>query len=197
MQFQKAQSQAQRNVILRGVPFWLTDIVKHTAKTSAFDKIKEMGIDKARAVVIKKFKEEYGVDQAALEKHLDKTADQWTIQDVVTLKSISRALEEGFDTPESVFNAAGDAEAPPIDIDALLETFWKAVARKGVAHGDEEMASYVKSVAAFARGGLASYLTDLVLAFNDPAELDRFIQTFKEKKERGEIKPAEGQGNLF
>jgi hypothetical protein len=198
MQFQKAQSQAQRNVILKGVPFWLVDMVQRTAKDSAFGNIKKMGIEKARVAAVKKFKEEYGIEQATLEKHLGKEVTAWTIQDAVTLKSILRALEEGFDSPETIFAEAGHTDGAVIDVEDIFDAFWKIVATRGIERDDQDMVRYVKGVAAFAKSGEANYVADLNAAFADPAELDRFMATFKEKKEKGEIPvPAKGQGDLF
>lgn len=197
MQFQKAQSQAQRNVILKGVPFWLVDMVKKTAKNSAYTQIKKMGVDQAKTAALKKFADSYGVDQATLESHIGKTADKWTIQDVVSLKSILRAFEEGFDSPETMFGGNG-GDGAVIDVQDIIDQFWEVLTKKGIEKNDPEMIEYVKGVATFGNAPVESYIADCVAAFADPEEINRFLKQFNEKKDKGEIKvPEGGQGELF
>ncbi|MBN1253961.1 MAG: hypothetical protein JXA50_01635 [Deltaproteobacteria bacterium] len=198
MQFQKAQSQAQRNVILKGVPFWLVDMVKKTAKNSVYEQIKKMGVDQAKTAALKKFAEAYGVDQATLEGHIGKTADKWTIQDIVSLKSILRAFEEGFDSPETMFGGNGGGDGTVIDVQDIIDQFWGILAAKGIEKNDPEIVEYVKGVARFGNVPVESYISDCVAAFADSEEIDRFLKKFNEKKEKGEINiPENGQGELF
>ena len=200
MQFQKAQSQAQRNVILKGVPYWLVDMVKKAAKGSAYENIRKMGLAKAKEKALKIFSEEHGVDQAALEKHLGKKDVKWTVQDVVGLRSILRAFEEGFDSPETLFGVGPVGEEDwlsPEAIKELVDEFWSDLKKRGIKANDPEIVEYVKGVASFAQVPIENYIADLVAAFSDPDEIDRFLEQFETKKKRGDINPPKGQAELF
>lgn len=181
MQFQKAQSQAQRNVILKGVPYYLVELVRKTAQQSAFQDIKKMGLPKARKQALEGFGK-YGIPQQLLEEHLGVAMDKWTQQNIVNLRSILRAFDEGLETVESVFGhefAAKDEK----DKEQLKARFWELVGKKGIKKGDKDMIKYLEEVAKFGQMSLADYVADLVAAFEkDPGEVDKFIKTFQDRK---------------
>jgi hypothetical protein len=88
--FQAAQSRAIRNVVLAGVPRWLTDQAKERAK--------EVATDKAL-----KFLAGYGITEARVVGALGKSKQEWAIEDIATLRGMASQLKDGQATAEHLF----------------------------------------------------------------------------------------------
>ncbi|MCP3967528.1 MAG: hypothetical protein GY718_14445 [Lentisphaerae bacterium] len=91
--FQIGQSKAERNVVLKAMPGWLTDQAINKAKEAALSRIKPENMHLARQNVITFFAE-YGATQDRIEDTLSRKADEWTAQDIVDLRGMATALKE-------------------------------------------------------------------------------------------------------
>jgi len=113
MTFQAAQSRAIRNVVLAGVPRWLTDQAKERAKEAVLKGISKDGLAVATAKALK-FLAGYGIDEARVIAVLGKSKQEWTSEDIASLRGLASQLKDGQATPAQLFpEMAATPEAPP------------------------------------------------------------------------------------
>ena len=181
MQIQKGQSFAQRNVILRGVPSWLVDRVKIEAKKSALKGIKEQGLEKAIEESLKYF-EGHGVDQQTLEQYLECPIRQWTPDEIVTLRGIGRQIEDGYETPDSIFTQEPQTSAD-LDAEVIENDFWNAVGDK-IKKVDRNLCKkYIEGTAKISKEKSLDLIQRFTETFSsDKQQLQEFVTSFEEWK---------------
>ena len=84
MTFQAAQSRAIRNVVLAGVPRWLTDQAKERAKDAVLKGISKEGLAVATDKALK-FLAGYGISEARVIAVLGKPKHEWASEDIASL----------------------------------------------------------------------------------------------------------------
>lgn len=116
--FQIGQSKAIRNVVLNAMPSWLASKVMTTAKENVVEKIKKMGPEKAKDMITRKA-ESLGIPLQKIEGVWGKQG-VWSIEGIVQISSALRAIEDGFETADSIFRSArsDDAAAPAGETEA-------------------------------------------------------------------------------
>jgi hypothetical protein len=112
MTFQAAQSRAIRNVVLAGVPRWLTDQAKERAKDAVLKGISKEGLASATEKALK-FLAGYGISEARVLAVLGKPKHEWASEDIASLRGMASQLRDGQTTPEHLFPLLADSEAPP------------------------------------------------------------------------------------
>ena len=111
MTFQAAQSRAIRNVVLAGVPRWLTDQAKERAKDAVLKGISKEGLAAATDKALK-FLAGYGITEERVLALWGKPKTEWTSEDIATLRGMASQLRDGQATPEQLF-PGGPTPAPP------------------------------------------------------------------------------------
>jgi hypothetical protein len=111
MTFQAAQSRAIRNVVLAGVPRWLTDQAKERAKDAVLKGISKEGLASATEKALK-FLAGYGISEARVLAVLGKPKHEWASEDIASLRGMASQLRDGQTTPEHLFPLLADSEAP-------------------------------------------------------------------------------------
>jgi len=111
MTFQAAQSRAIRNVVLAGVPRWLTDQAKERAKDAVLKGISKEGLAAATDKALK-FLAGYGITEERVLALWGKPKTEWTSEDIATLRGLASQLRDGQATPEQLF-PEGPTPAPP------------------------------------------------------------------------------------
>jgi|GEM_PF-6716132 len=104
--FQIGASKAMRNVVLNAVPKWLTTKLLKKAKENITLKIEQMGIEKAKSLVVKKLAA-LGIDITTIEANYGMQKG-WDIPKLVILMGTIRSLEEGYEKAETVFPTLAD-----------------------------------------------------------------------------------------
>jgi hypothetical protein len=104
MTFQAAQSRAIRNVVLAGVPRWLTDQAKERAKEAVLKGISKEGLAAATDKALK-FLAGYGITEAQVVAALVKPKQEWASEDIATLRGMASQLKDGQATAEQLFPA--------------------------------------------------------------------------------------------
>jgi hypothetical protein len=113
MTFQAAQSRAIRNVVLAGVPRWLTDQAKERAKEAVLKGISKDGLAAATDKALK-FLAGYGVSEARIIAALGKPKQAWTSEDIASLRGMASQLKDGQATAAHLFPPPeAPAEPPP------------------------------------------------------------------------------------
>ena len=102
MQFQIAQSKAIRNVIIAGVPRWLTDAAVSKAKTATVNMIAKLGIHAARQQAVDFFTP-YDIEVEQIEHLLQKKKDKWTNEDLAQLRGLAKNIKDGQVDPNEAF----------------------------------------------------------------------------------------------
>jgi hypothetical protein len=102
MTFQAAQSRAIRNVVLAGVPRWLTDQAKERAKDAVLKGISKEGLAAATDKALK-FLAGYGVTEAQVIAALGKAKHEWASEDIASLRGLASQLRDGQATAEQLF----------------------------------------------------------------------------------------------
>ncbi len=115
MTFQAAQSRAIRNVVLAGVPRWLTELAKERAKESVLKGISKEGLAAATDKALK-FLAGYGISQERVRAALGKPQQEWTSEDIASLRGMASQLKDGQATSAQLFpEEAKSPEPPPPD----------------------------------------------------------------------------------
>ena len=112
MTFQAAQSRAIRNVVLAGVPRWLTDQAKERAKDAVLKGISKEGLAAATEKALK-FLAGYGISEERVLAVLGKPKHEWASEDIASLRGMASQLRDGQTTPEHLFPLLADSEARP------------------------------------------------------------------------------------
>jgi hypothetical protein len=112
MTFQAAQSRAIRNVVLAGVPRWLTDQAKERAKDAVLKGISKEGLAAATDKALK-FLAGYGVSEAQVIAALGKAKHEWASEDIASLRGLASQLRDGQATAEQLFPPAEAKKALP------------------------------------------------------------------------------------
>jgi hypothetical protein len=112
MTFQAAQSRAIRNVVLAGVPRWLTDQAKERAKDAVLKGISKEGLAAATDKALK-FLAGYGVSEAQVVAALGKAKHEWASEDIASLRGLASQLRDGQATAEQLFPLPEAKEAKP------------------------------------------------------------------------------------
>jgi hypothetical protein len=112
MTFQAAQSRAIRNVVLAGVPRWLTDQAKERAKEAVLKGITKEGLAAATEKALK-FLAGYGITEDRVMGVLKKPKDEWTSDDIASLRGMASQLKDGQATAEQLFPATDAKEERP------------------------------------------------------------------------------------
>lgn len=192
MQDQKAQSISQRNVVQKGVPHFLVDKVKRTAREAALKGIKGNEEQAIRATTAE-FADTYGVKLETLEKHLETKQAHWTPQMILQLRSILQAFNDGIETPTTVFEEGGTGpasdttetpaeESGPSDDEILAQLKEKV--------GDIKwLDEYVKAASDFAGQSVGEYVQGILEDEKALGSLPN--QVGKWAKKHGKDKPAE------
>ena len=111
MTFQAAQSRAIRNVVLAGVPRWLTEQAKERAKESVLKGISKEGLAKATDKALK-FLAGYGISEERVRAALGKPQQEWTSEDIAILRGMASQLKDGQATAGQLFPEAASAPEP-------------------------------------------------------------------------------------
>jgi hypothetical protein len=113
MTFQAAQSRAIRNVVLAGVPRWLTDQAKERAKDAVLKGISKEGLAVATEKALK-FLAGYGINEVRVIGVLGKPRQEWASEDIASLRGLASQLRDGQATAAQLFPEVTPApEAPP------------------------------------------------------------------------------------
>ena len=102
MTFQAAQSRAIRNVVLAGVPRWLTDQAKERAKDAVLKGINQEGLAVATEKALK-FLAGYGISEARVSAVLGKPKQAWISEDIASLRGLASQLKDGQATAAQLF----------------------------------------------------------------------------------------------
>jgi hypothetical protein len=102
MTFQAAQSRAIRNVVLAGVPRWLTDQAKERAKDAVLKGISQEGLAPATEKALK-FLAGYGISEARVSAVLGKPKQDWVSEDIASLRGLASQLKDGQATAAQLF----------------------------------------------------------------------------------------------
>jgi hypothetical protein len=121
MTFQAAQSRAIRNVVLAGVPRWLTDQAKERAKDAVLKGISKEGLAAATDKALK-FLAGYGVSEAQVIAALGKAKHEWASEDIASLRGMASQLKDGQATAERLFPAPEIKDAKPPAVTPPEET---------------------------------------------------------------------------
>ena len=112
MTFQAAQSRAIRNVVLAGVPRWLTDQAKERAKEAVLKGISKEGLAVATEKALK-FLAGYGVSEDRVIAVLGKPKHEWASEDIASLRGLASQLKDGQATAAHLFpSLEAEAEQP-------------------------------------------------------------------------------------
>jgi hypothetical protein len=101
MTFQAAQSRAIRNVVLAGVPRWLTDQAKERAKEAVLKGINKDGLAAATEKALK-FLAGYGITEDRVIAVLGKPKSAWASEDIAILRGMASQLKDGQATAEQL-----------------------------------------------------------------------------------------------
>jgi hypothetical protein len=112
MTFQAAQSRAIRNVVLAGVPRWLTDQAKERAKEAVLKGISKEGLAAATDKALK-FLAGYGITEERVLAVLGKPKHEWASEDIAALRGMASQLKDGQATAEQLFPATAAKEEKP------------------------------------------------------------------------------------
>jgi hypothetical protein len=112
MTFQAAQSRAIRNVVLAGVPRWLTDQAKERAKDAVLKGISKEGLAAATDKALK-FLAGYGITEERVLTALGKPKHEWASEDIASLRGMASQLRDGQATAEHLFPALEVRETQP------------------------------------------------------------------------------------
>jgi hypothetical protein len=112
MTFQAAQSRAIRNVVLAGVPRWLTDQAKERAKDAVLKGISKEGLAVATDKALK-FLAGYGISEDRVIAVLGKPKHEWASEDIASLRGMASQLRDGQATAEQLFPAIEAKEERP------------------------------------------------------------------------------------
>jgi hypothetical protein len=102
MTFQAAQSRAIRNVVLAGVPRWLTDQAKERAKDAVLKGISKEGLAVATDKALK-FLAGYAISEERVLAVLGKPKHEWASEDIASLRGMASQLRDGQATAEQLF----------------------------------------------------------------------------------------------
>jgi hypothetical protein len=114
MTFQAAQSRAIRNVVLAGVPRWLTDQAKERAKEAVLKGISKEGLATATEKALK-FLAGYGITEERVMALLAKPKNEWASEDIATLRGLASQLKDGQAAAEQLFPPLEAKEEPPTE----------------------------------------------------------------------------------
>lgn len=92
---QAAISRCARNVGKAGLPKWLLDEARRADREACASKLSGEKLLKAIDDAVIYFKQTYGVVKEQLEAALDKPKDVWVADDVVRLRGMVKAIEDG------------------------------------------------------------------------------------------------------
>ena len=128
--FQIGASKAIRNVVLNAVPKWLTSKVLSKAKENVVEKIKSLGVEKARLMIIKKATT-IGIPIPRIEDSFG-LQKGWDIEKLVMLSGALRSIEDGIESVDTIFPQEKPAPTDPkgtspTDADNLIITDAKVV----------------------------------------------------------------------
>jgi hypothetical protein len=112
MTFQAAQSRAIRNVVLAGVPRWLTDQAKERAKDAVLKGISKEGLAVATDKALK-FLAGYGITEDRVLAVLGKPKHEWASEDIASLRGMASQLRDGQVSAEQLFPANAATEERP------------------------------------------------------------------------------------
>jgi hypothetical protein len=112
MTFQAAQSRAIRNVVLAGVPRWLTDQAKERAKDAVLKGINKEGLAVATEKALK-FLAGYGISEARVIAVLKKPKQAWVSEDIASLRGLASQLKDGQATAAQLFPPVESYPEPP------------------------------------------------------------------------------------
>jgi hypothetical protein len=121
MTFQAAQSRAIRNVVLAGVPRWLTDQAKERAKDAVLRGISKEGLAVATDKALK-FLAGYGITEERVLAVLGKPKHEWASEDIASLRGMASQLKDGQATAERLFPASEAQEERPKAATSKAET---------------------------------------------------------------------------
>jgi hypothetical protein len=94
MTFQVAQSRAISNMVLAGVPRWLTDQAKERTKETVLNGISKEGLAAATEKALK-FLAGYGITEVRVVGALGKPKQEWASEDIATLRGMASQLKDG------------------------------------------------------------------------------------------------------
>jgi hypothetical protein len=112
MTFQAAQSRAIRNVVLAGIPRWLTDQAKERAKEVVLKGISKEGLAAATEKALK-FLAGYDIGEDRVIAALGKPKNEWTSESIASLRGMASQLKDGQATAEQLFPPIESKEAKP------------------------------------------------------------------------------------
>jgi hypothetical protein len=121
MTFQAAQSRAIRNVVLAGVPRWLTDQAKERAKEAVIKGISKEGLAVSTEKALK-FLAGYGINEDRVIAVLGKPKHAWVSEDIASLRGMASQLKDGQTTAEQLFPSTEATEERPKAATAKEET---------------------------------------------------------------------------
>ncbi len=111
MTFQAAQSRAIRNVVLAGVPRWLTELAKERAKEAVVQGISKEGLTAATDKALK-FLAGYGIREERVTAALGKPKQEWTSEDIAQLRGLASQHKDGQATAGQLFPEEAQVSEP-------------------------------------------------------------------------------------
>lgn len=105
--FQIGQSKAKRNVIARALPAWLVDQAMEAAHAAAEKRYADVAgsLEKVRPAFLA-----FGITDEQLQKKIGKQFADWLPRDVVQIRAVYKAIQDGQSSAAQEFS---DDEAPP------------------------------------------------------------------------------------
>jgi hypothetical protein len=101
-QYQKGQSTAIRNAILKCMPEWIIDKAIDVAMDAEKKGITKMGLEVARAEMVNIFKS-FGVSPERIEALFKRSIDDLTVDDIEALRNYYDQLRKNLTTVDSIF----------------------------------------------------------------------------------------------
>jgi len=125
--FQIGQSKSQRNAIVKAMPEWMVKQAIERAKEAELNKLTSDNIVTARVKALTFFIAQ-GVTLAQIENYLDRPLDMWTKEDIIDLRAVGTAINEGRGDVKEIFspsadegNSADEQKKPPSTLETMAK----------------------------------------------------------------------------
>ena len=117
IRFQIGASKAARNVILNAIPEWLVERAMVAAKDGVRKRIEAYiateGIDKARTIAVSALAKSGVAEDRVLAKFGRAAVGALTGEDLIGIKGDLKAIDDGVESPASLYPDAGDTKTTP------------------------------------------------------------------------------------
>jgi len=127
LEFQKAVSKCERNIILRNVPPTMKSTMLNMAIQAADSGVLNgKSLKEVTDLVVDYYEDQFDIDYRALEDLLGVPIEEWSVHEIGELKSTVKALKNGEITVTAVFGKK-DVPQPSGDVKAKPKTKSKAI----------------------------------------------------------------------